>query len=166
MKIYSTFKHIYVVIFILSLFILLAIGLSRTNGEDNGGFNKINEEYTLLTSKENSPDFKLTEKSILNTNIDFDKDTYMKNLGVTYIDTPKIKTMPVLTYHNTQYIPASRSGAAYYVEPPIFEKQMRYLYLWGYKTLTIDEFIDIYDGKSKLYPYMVLLAFDDGNKNN
>jgi len=165
-KIFSTLKHIYVLLFILSLSILLAIGLSRTNEEDNGSFKKINEEYTLLTSKENLSNFKLTERSILNANIDFDKDTYMKNLGIKYIDTPKIKTMPVLTYHNTQYIPASKAGAAYYVEPPIFEKQMRYLYLWGYKTLTIDEYIDIYDGKSKLYPYMVLLAFDDGNKNN
>ena len=165
MKIFSTLKHIYVVIFILSLFVLLSIGLARTTGEENK-ISKVDDGYTLLTSKDNSKDFTLTDKSILNTNIDFDKDSYMKNLGVKYIDTPKIKTMPVLTYHNTQYIPASRSGAAYYVEPPMFEKQMKYLYLWGYKTLTIDEYIDIYDGKSKLYPYMMLLAFDDGNKNN
>ncbi len=163
---FSTLKHIYLVLFILSIFVLLSIGLSKTLGKDNTKVVKVDDGYTLLTSKENNTEFKLTDKSILNTNIDFDKDTYMSNLGVTYIDTPKIKTMPVLTYHNTQYIPASRAGAAYYVEPPMFEKQMRYLYLWGYKTLTIDEYISILDGKSKLYPYMILLAFDDGNKNN
>jgi peptidoglycan/xylan/chitin deacetylase (PgdA/CDA1 family) len=164
-KIFSTLKHIYVVIFILSVFVLLSIGLARTTGEEKK-VSKVDDGYALLTSKDNSFDFKLTDKSILNTNIDFDKDTYMKNLGVKYVDTPKIKTMPVLTYHNTQYIPASRAGAAYYVEPPTFEKQMKYLYLWGYKTLTIDEYINIYDGKSKVYPYTVLLAFDDGNHNN
>jgi len=165
-KIFSALKHIYVVLFILSLFVLLSIGFARNSSEGNVKVSKVDDGYTLLTSKENPSDFKLTDKSILNINIDFDKDSYMKNLGVKYIDTSKIKTMPVLTYHNTQYIPASRLGAAYYVEPPMFEKQMRYLYLWGYKTLTIDEYIDIYDGKSKLYPYMILLAFDDGNRNN
>lgn len=165
MKIFSTLKHIYVVIFILSLFVLLSIGLARTTGDEKKT-SKVDDGYTLLTSKDNTKDFKLTDKSILNTSIDFDKDTYMKNLGVKYIDTAKIKTMPVLTYHNTTYIPKSGNGAAYYVEPPMFEKQMKYLYLWGYKTLTIDEYINIYDGKSKLYPYMVLLAFDDGNRNN
>lgn len=166
MKIFSVLKHIYIVIFILSLFILLSIGLSKTVSKDENATAKIEDGYTLLISKSSDLEFKLSDKSILNTNIDFDKDTYMKSLGVTYIDTPKIKTMPVLTYHNTQYIPKSGNGAAYYVEPPIFEKQMKYLYLWGYKTLTVDEYISIYDGKSKLYPYMVLLAFDDGNKNN
>jgi hypothetical protein len=60
-KIFSTLKHIYVVIFILSVFVLLSIGLARTTGEEKK-VSKVDDGYALLTSKDNSFDFKLTDK--------------------------------------------------------------------------------------------------------
>ena len=47
-----------------------------------------------------------------------------------------------------------------------FEKQMRFLYENGYKTLTSDEFFQYKLGRLKLPKKSVFITFDDGWRNN
>lgn len=54
----------------------------------------------------------------------------------------------------------------YVVSTEKFEHQMDILKENNFKTLSIDEFYDFVQGKNKIEKNLILITFDDGNKNN
>lgn len=75
--------------------------------------------------------------------------------------TENAKKVPVLTYH---LVGRSNSGKLQ-VSANKFEKQMKWIKKCGYKTLTMEEFVEWYEGKRTIPKKSVLITFDDGYKN-
>ena len=109
------------------------------------------------------------EKIIFNENID--------PSSVRYDPAEKakiIKTLPegqmklvVLSYHHIDK-PAgnlSNTTKSMFVTPENFEKQMKYLYINGFTTITIDQLTNALDNHAPLPKKPVLLTFDDGYKS-
>lgn len=72
--------------------------------------------------------------------------------------------IPVLTYHHVQEegtFDIDKQGRLI-VTPQQLEKQLLYLKLAGYKTITCQELESYYKGKAKLPSKPLLLTFDDG----
>jgi peptidoglycan/xylan/chitin deacetylase (PgdA/CDA1 family) len=71
-------------------------------------------------------------------------------------------SIPVLNYHGVTVQPGNRAV----VTPAKLEEQMKYLSEHGYTTLSLKEFIDIWEGRTPPPEKPVLLTFDDGYKDN
>ncbi|TXK70171.1 polysaccharide deacetylase family protein [Paenibacillus sp. N3.4] len=71
-------------------------------------------------------------------------------------------SIPVLNYHSVTVQPGNTAA----ITPAKLEEQMQYLADHGYKTLTLNEFIDIWEGREKPKAKAILLTFDDGYKDN
>ncbi|WP_284646381.1 polysaccharide deacetylase family protein [Paenibacillus silviterrae] len=78
-------------------------------------------------------------------------------------DAEKIKfSIPVLNYHSVTVQPGNRAAIA----PDKLAEQMQYLSDQGYTTLSLRQFIDIWEGRAKSPEKPVLLTFDDGYMDN
>ncbi|MDF2658117.1 MAG: polysaccharide deacetylase family protein [Paenibacillus sp.] len=80
-------------------------------------------------------------------------------------DKPAVKkkfSIPVLNYHSIDVNPDNNAV----LDPKKLDEQMAHLANEGYKTLTLREFIDIWDGKREAPDKAVLLTFDDGYTDN
>ena len=78
------------------------------------------------------------------------------------IDDSKFATsIPVLNYHFF-YAPGENCNESICLNITKFEEQLKYLNENNYKTLTMREYIDWYDGKIELPEKSVLLTVDDG----
>lgn len=78
---------------------------------------------------------------------------------------PAVKTkfsIPVLNYHSIDVNPNNNAV----LDPKKLDEQMAHLASEGYKTLTLQEFIDIWDGKKEAPDKAILLTFDDGYTDN
>ena len=79
----------------------------------------------------------------------------------TYAKTENAKKVPVLTYH---LVGPSDSGKLQ-ISQSKFRKQVKWIKKCGYKTLTMEEFVEWYEGKRTIPKKSVLITFDDGYKN-
>jgi len=71
--------------------------------------------------------------------------------------------VPILLYHQIGY--SAIKDNPYYVSPEQFEQQMFLLYVWGYRTITVQQLaIAILNG-AELPVKPIVLTFDDGNDN-
>jgi peptidoglycan/xylan/chitin deacetylase (PgdA/CDA1 family) len=85
----------------------------------------------------------------------------------------KIKTplfnikLPILRYHHVNFLPENPSKAlkVLTVSPPMFEKQMKYLFEKGYQPITFKDLINYFKFKEKLPEKPLILTFDDGWEN-
>ena len=70
------------------------------------------------------------------------------------------KGIPVLCYHNI----SKKSKDIFSLSPKKFEKQIRYLYKSGFKTIKLNKFMKYINGQRNinLPPKPILLTFDDG----
>ena len=74
--------------------------------------------------------------------------------------------IPILTFHtvvNDNLKKSKYSDNEWYAALSDFEKQMKYLYDNGYKTISAEEFENWYDGKVEYPKKTVMLTFDDGD---
>ncbi len=70
-------------------------------------------------------------------------------------------TVPILLYHHIGY---SLTDSEYYVSPDAFENQMNYLFMHGYRTISVEQLTQaIYFG-AQLPSRPILLTFDDGSE--
>ncbi|HMS00371.1 MAG TPA: polysaccharide deacetylase family protein [Anaerolineales bacterium] len=70
-------------------------------------------------------------------------------------------TVPILLYHHIGY---SFTDSEYYVSPEAFENQMNYLFMHGYRTISVEQLTQaIYFG-AQLPSRPILLTFDDGSE--
>lgn len=102
---------------------------------------KINNNTNISDIK-----FILEGKTIIEKNID---------------DTKYASAIPVLNYHFF-YATGENCRETICLNITKFEEQLKYLNENGYKTLTMREYIDWYDGKIELPDKSVLLTVDDG----
>lgn len=70
--------------------------------------------------------------------------------------------IPVLNYHFFYYDDNNICGESICLARSKFEEQLKYLVDNGYKTLTMQEFIDWYEGRIEVPYKSVLLTIDDG----
>jgi peptidoglycan/xylan/chitin deacetylase (PgdA/CDA1 family) len=70
--------------------------------------------------------------------------------------------IPVLMYHSIK----DKSSNEYELNTKMFEKQIKYLYKKGYKSLTVDEYYKIIDEQIEPPKKAVLITFDDGIDDN
>jgi peptidoglycan/xylan/chitin deacetylase (PgdA/CDA1 family) len=70
--------------------------------------------------------------------------------------------IPVMNYHSVGIAP----GNTVVITPAKLEEQMQYLADNQYDVLTLQQFIDIWEGKTPAPPKPVLLTFDDGYTDN
>lgn len=71
--------------------------------------------------------------------------------------------IPILMYHDVQTIDSSNNANV--IPTRLLEEQIQFLKKEGYTTLTMQEFIDAYNGKILVPKKSVLLTFDDGFKS-
>lgn len=71
-------------------------------------------------------------------------------------------SIPVLNYHSIDVNPNNNAV----LDPAKLEQQLIYLKEEGYTPLTLQQFLDIWDGKAEAPPKPVLLTFDDGYADN
>lgn len=77
-------------------------------------------------------------------------------------ETAPIVRIPVLNYHSIGTDPGNNAV----LDPKKLEEQMAYLAKEGYTTLTLRQFIEIWEGKRTAPVKSVLLTFDDGYADN
>lgn len=76
--------------------------------------------------------------------------------------------LPVLGYHSVvsdEEKEKYHKNNVYVMSISDFDEQMKYLYDYGYKTLTMDDINEYYLGNTNLVGNCVALTFDDGFKN-
>lgn len=73
---------------------------------------------------------------------------------------PGTAIAPILLYH---HINSNGSDSRYYVEPAMFEQQMRWLYEHGYQTITVTELVRVIREGGVIPARPVIITFDDGN---
>ncbi|PJA12750.1 hypothetical protein COX64_04195 [Candidatus Dojkabacteria bacterium CG_4_10_14_0_2_um_filter_Dojkabacteria_WS6_41_15] len=74
--------------------------------------------------------------------------------------------IPILTYHHIAKMPKDKASRAYYVTPETFEKQLAYLKAKNYKVITSQQFYNQVKSGKNPKQKMVMLTFDDGNKDS
>ena len=77
-----------------------------------------------------------------------------------YAATGNATKVPVLVYHA---VGTSDSGKLQ-ISRSKLEKQLNWIKKCGYKTLTMKQFVEWYEGKRKIPKKSVLITFDDGNQ--
>ncbi|MBI3755206.1 MAG: polysaccharide deacetylase family protein [Deltaproteobacteria bacterium] len=70
--------------------------------------------------------------------------------------------VPVFMYHHV----SPHKGDMVTVTPDVFEAQMRFLKEAGYRTLSVDELVEIADGNLEIKEKAVVVTFDDGYLDN
>lgn len=88
-----------------------------------------------------------------------------KKAGISNINVVNTDSIPIFTYH--KIVPKMYKQAKYFdekdtISEKVFIEQMKYLYLNGYKTISVDEFYCWYKGKCKFDNKTVMITFDDG----
>jgi len=86
------------------------------------------------------------------------KDIITKNID----DSSYATYVPVLNYHFFYDETSEACNESICLEVKDFEAQLKYLNDNGYKTLTMSEYVDWYNGKIELPKKSVLLTIDDG----
>jgi peptidoglycan/xylan/chitin deacetylase (PgdA/CDA1 family) len=71
---------------------------------------------------------------------------------------PPAVDIPILMYHKVDTFAYSR----YWVSDRLFDKQMAALQAYGYKTITLTDFLDYRAGKITLPEHPIIITFDDG----
>lgn len=71
-------------------------------------------------------------------------------------------SIPILNYHSVTIQPGNPAA----ITPQKLEEQMQYLANEGYTTLSLNDFIEIWEGRKKSPAKPVLLTFDDGYADN
>ncbi len=66
--------------------------------------------------------------------------------------------IPILMYHKVDTVAYSK----YWVSDRLFDRQMAALQAYGYKTITLTDFLDYRAGKARLPEYPIIITFDDG----
>ena len=74
-------------------------------------------------------------------------------------------TFPILTYHKVQAIPPAPGYLCNYVLPAQFERQMAALAAWGYTPVTLEQWVEIRDGRQKAPTLPIAITFDDGYRS-
>ena len=74
-------------------------------------------------------------------------------------------TFPILSYHKVQVLPAAPGYLCNYVLPAAFEEQMSSLAKWGYTPITIEQWIEIRDGRRRPPQRPIAITFDDGYRS-
>ena len=70
-------------------------------------------------------------------------------------------TVPILLYHHVGY---SLTDSEYYVSPDEFENQMNYLFMRGYRTISVEQLTQAINLGAQLPSRPILLTFDDGSE--
>jgi peptidoglycan/xylan/chitin deacetylase (PgdA/CDA1 family) len=71
--------------------------------------------------------------------------------------------LTVLMYHKVDELRPGVRFPGNFVSPKNFERQMDALLLWGYRTITLEQWLDYRDGRLRSLPSKPLvLSFDDG----
>jgi peptidoglycan/xylan/chitin deacetylase (PgdA/CDA1 family) len=71
--------------------------------------------------------------------------------------------LTVLMYHKVDELPSDARYPGNYVTPRQFEQQMDALTMWGYRTISLEQWLDYRDGRLTSLPARPLvLTFDDG----
>jgi len=71
--------------------------------------------------------------------------------------------LTILMYHKVDELHAGVRYPGNFVSPALFERQMDALLLWGYRTITLDQWLDYRDGRLDRLPSKpLILTFDDG----
>jgi peptidoglycan/xylan/chitin deacetylase (PgdA/CDA1 family) len=71
---------------------------------------------------------------------------------------PPAVDIPILMYHKVDTFAYSR----YWVSDRLFDRQMAALQAYGYKTITLADFLDYRAGKITLPEHPIIITFDDG----
>lgn len=71
--------------------------------------------------------------------------------------------VPILMYHHIGIPPANEKRPQLYVEPVLFEKEMKYIADNGYTTITLDDLTEALTERKDLPQKSIILTFDDGN---
>jgi peptidoglycan/xylan/chitin deacetylase (PgdA/CDA1 family) len=82
---------------------------------------------------------------------------YSKNGIITFAN-----EIPILIYHHIVEMETKQENAETIIDKEIFEKQMKYLFLNGYKTLTLEELKKFLARDLKVPEKTVMITFDDG----
>lgn len=78
-----------------------------------------------------------------------------------YAATENATKVPVLTYHAVGPVDQGKLQ----ISRSKLEKQLNWIKRCGYKTLTMKEFVEWYEGKRNIPKKSVLITFDDGSKS-
>lgn len=70
-------------------------------------------------------------------------------------------TVPILLYHHIGY---SLTDSEYYVSPDDFANQMNYLFMHGYRTISVEQLTQAIRFGAQLPSRPILLTFDDGSE--
>lgn len=79
----------------------------------------------------------------------------------TYAATENAKKVPVLAYHTVGTLDSGKLQ----ISRDKLEKQLNWIKKCGYKTLTMKEFVEWYEGKRNIPEKSVLITFDDGKQS-
>lgn len=90
-----------------------------------------------------------------------DEDANFLNSLPTKTQLPNSIRVPILLYHHIEPVPPGKSPT-YYVEPAIFEQQMKWLVDNGYHALSISQFSEQLKAIHKIAEKLIVLTFDDG----
>jgi peptidoglycan/xylan/chitin deacetylase (PgdA/CDA1 family) len=76
------------------------------------------------------------------------------------------KTVPILMYHQIRDLPptANLEDLTWTISPASLDAQLGYLADKGYSTISLDQLLDGFGGKTALPPKAVVITFDDGWK--
>lgn len=112
-----------------------------------------------IDSQEYSSESQLIEKYTLARS---KKNPYSENSTREYAENAVV--VPILMYHHIEPVPedvTDENIADLYVSPTMFERQMKYLYLAGYETVSLSDLSRALNGKNNLPDKPVILTFDD-----
>lgn len=74
--------------------------------------------------------------------------------------------IPILMYHQIDIAPKNALLPSLYVSPSEFERDMKYLYHEGFRTISLDFLIEILDSRNRLPRKAVIITFDDGFRSS
>lgn len=115
--------------------------------------------------------FRIILRTEFSTSLEKDTEIEIRNFNKDYDYPPvaqKLNTVriPILMYHHIAPLPSNPSHQKYFVTPAMFERQMKYLVLKGYKTLIPKELYNQLESGKNPIQKSVMLTFDDGHYNN